>query len=134
MPAEVMSATVALVCVMILAITAQWRRGRQAALARQLQHAGSLTTGKVIAINRPFGAPRETHVYFSYEVPGVGTLLQSCCVDLRALREQHAVFLPSVGSEVTVRYLPQAPDHAILPQLAPCLLGAESMPGAVPVA
>lgn len=123
MPAEVLTAAIAVMGVMILAISTQWRRARQSAVLSQLLQSGTLTTGTVVAINRPFGERRETCVYFSYAVPGRGTVVQGCCLDLLALREQHAVSIPGVGSTVAVRYLPQSPQVAVLPQLAPCLAG-----------
>lgn len=133
MPTEVVSVGVVMVCVMIVAITAQWRRARQSTLDLQLLRAGTLTTGKVVAINRPFGLPHEAHVYFSYSTPR-GTLMQCSCVDLRALRDHSAVEIPSVGTQISIRYLSDAPEHAVIPQLLPCLAGFHPTPAAQPAA
>lgn len=126
MPAEMTGAVLVLMCVMIIAISAQWRRARQSTLDLQLLQSGALATGKVLAINRPFGLPHEAHIYFSYTLPSGESLMQCCCVDLRALREQPAVEIPSVGTSVAVRYLPQAPEHALLPSLLPCVAGFQT--------
>lgn len=123
MPAEVITAVTILMAVMIVSLSAQWRRARQSILDRQLLERGVLTTGKVVAINRPIGLPYESHVYFTFEVPGRSPILRSCCVDMRALREQHALAIPNVGTQVPVRYLPHAPSHAVIAQLMPCLVG-----------
>lgn len=121
MPAEIVAAVALLMCVMIGSISAQWRRARQSSLRVELFQRGAVATGKVVAINRPIGLPHETHVYFTFEAPGMGSLLQSCCIDMRALREQHAVNIPNVGAQVAIRYLPEAPSHAVITQLAPCI-------------
>jgi hypothetical protein len=126
MSAEIVGVLVVLMCVMIVAASTRWRRARQTALALDLLQNGTLTMGKIVAINRPFATPGETHVYFSYEVPGVGTFVRSCSIDVRALRVEHGVLIPTVGSQVTVRYLPHAPEQALLPQLLPCLVGFQA--------
>ncbi len=126
MPAEMTGAVLALMFVMIIAISTQWRRARQSTLDLQLLQSGALATGKVLAINRPFGLPHEAHVYFSYTLPSGESLMRCCSIDLRALREQPAVQIPSVGTCVAVRYLPQAPEHALLPSLLPCLAGFQA--------
>ena len=124
MPAEIVAAVMLLMCVMVGSISAQWWRARQSSLRVELSHRGVTLTGRVVAINRPIGLPHETHVYFTYEPPGAGSLLQSCCVDMRALREQHAVEIPNVGAAVAVRYLPEAPTRAVITQLLPCIAGS----------
>lgn len=127
MPAELTGAMLILMGVMIIAISAQWRRARQSTLDLQLLHSGALTTGKVLAINRPFGLPNEAHVYFSYTLPNGQSLMHCCCIDLRALRSHSSVEIPSVGTSVAVRYLPHTPSHAVLPQLLPCLVGLSNV-------
>lgn len=128
MPAEIVAVVTLLMCVMIGSILMQWLRARQETLRLELFQRGALATGKVVAINRPIGLPHETHVYFTYEAPGAGSLLQSCRIDMHALREQHAVNIPNVGAEVIVRYLPEAPSHAVIAQLAPCIAGFARAP------
>ena len=128
MPAEIVAAVTLLMGVMVVSISTQWWRARQSSLKLELAQRGAMTTGTVVAINRPIGLPHERHVYFTYEPPGVGPQLHSCCVDLRVLREQPAVDMPNVGAAVVVRYLPEAPSHAVIPQLAPCIAGSCSLP------
>lgn len=123
MPAEIVAAVTLLMCVMIGTISAQWWRSRQSSMQLELFQRGVQTTGRVVAINRPIGLPYETHVYFTFDTPSRRSRLQSCCIDMRLLREQHGVTIPNVGAEVVVRYLPEAPTHAVVAQLIPCLTG-----------
>jgi hypothetical protein len=132
MPAEIVAAVTLLMCAMIASIVMQRTRTRQTLIQTALLKRGEVTTGKVVAINRPIGLPYETHVYFTYEVPGVGQILQSCRVDMRALRVHHDVAIPTIGTEVFVRYLPEAPRHAVIAQLIPCLAGFNGRHGHVP--
>lgn len=126
MPIEIVAAVSFLMCTVIALIAAQWWRARQNSLELELMKRGAVATGKVVAINRPIGSPHETHVYFSFDPTGTRPVLRSCCVDMRALRQQHAVEFPAVGTQVSVRYLPEDPEHAVIAQLLPCLAGADT--------
>ena len=128
MSVEVVAVVIFLVLIMLGSLSVQWWRTRQLNLNAELFERGAATRGKVVAINHPIGLPHETHVYFTYEVHGVGAVLQSCSIDLRALRQHHAIAIPNVGAEVQVRYLPEAPNHAVIAQLGPCLAGFAPMP------
>jgi hypothetical protein len=121
-PSEIIAALTFLACAVAAMLLSQWRRKRDTTLEQRVLKHGTVTMGKIIAINRPIGSRNETEVYFSFDLPGSGSFLRSCCIDLRALKEQSVLF-PSVGAQVSVRYLPEDPQCAVIPQLAPCLSG-----------
>jgi hypothetical protein len=55
-------------------------------------------------------------VYFEYEPHGLGRTIHCCHVD-RRLPDGPRASLPSIGSHVAVRYLPEHPARAVIAKL-----------------
>jgi hypothetical protein len=87
---------------------------RQSEIARH----GAICEGKVVAIQRPFMLDSCTRLYFDFVPHGVGEPVRVCHVDRRPAAEQRPG-LPTAGSIVTVRYLPERPRQAVIGKLVP---------------
>jgi hypothetical protein len=77
---------------------------------------GVQAQGRVVRVWQPPLAGSFARVYFEYEPQGVGRTIQCCHVD-RRLQEGPRASLPSIGSCVAVRYLPENPARAVIAKL-----------------
>jgi hypothetical protein len=77
---------------------------------------GEFCQGRVVAIQRPFFLDTSTRLYFEFAPPGVEQPMRCCHVDRRPPDEISAS-LPSAGTVVTVRYLPEQPSRAVIGKL-----------------
>lgn len=83
---------------------------------REIAARGKPCRGRVVAIQRPFFLDTSTRLYFEFEPPGAGGPVRCCHVDHRPVEEISAS-LPSTGTVVTVRYLPEHPERAVIGKL-----------------
>lgn len=116
MPAEVLIAIAVVLTTAAHTLFSHRVKARQTREQLDILKRGTDTQGRVVAISRPLASGGLAEVYFSFE-SARGEQLRSCTIDLKALREQHGTFVPTVGAAVQVRYLPEAPARALLPQL-----------------
>jgi hypothetical protein len=88
--------------------------------SRQLEIAqrGASCEGKVVAIQRPFMLDSCTRLYFDFVPHGREETVRVCHVDRRPTEEQRPA-LPAAGATVTVRYLPDRPQQAVIGKLVP---------------
>lgn len=77
---------------------------------------GEFCQGRVVAIQRPFFLDSCTRLYFEFDPPGAGQSVRCCHVDRRSPDEISAS-LPATGTFVTVRYLPDQPNQAVIGKL-----------------
>lgn len=77
---------------------------------------GAFCQGRVVAIQRPFLLDSCTRLYFEFAPPGTQQAVRCCHVDRRPTEEMCAS-LPSTGTVVTVRYLPEQPQQAVIGKL-----------------
>jgi hypothetical protein len=105
-----------------LIATTMWLAIRHAVGAaqsqRQLEIArrGASCQGKVVAIQRPFMLDACTRLYFDFVPEGGERTMRACHIDRRPPEELHAS-LPTAGSVVTIRYLPERPQRAVITKL-----------------
>jgi hypothetical protein len=99
--------------------TAIWSSLTVSRAAREQQEIlkrGQVADGRVLHIWRPklYGAfPR---VYFEFAPPGLDGTVRGCHVDRRSVAEPSSS-LPAVGTTVSVRYLPEKPQAAVIARL-----------------
>jgi hypothetical protein len=77
---------------------------------------GHAAHGRVLHIWRPKLMGAFTRIYFEYEPAGANAPLRGCHIDRRVAGEPMAS-LPAVGTTVTVRYLPDSPQQAVIARL-----------------
>jgi hypothetical protein len=85
---------------------------------RQLRIAalGEACDGTIIAVQRPFLFDTSTRLFFEFAPPG-GRSAVRCCHVARCTAGCSPLPLPHTGARVTVRYLPDAPQHAVIGML-----------------
>jgi hypothetical protein len=98
---------------------------RQGRMQREVAMRGALCQGRVIAIQRPFLFEASTRLYFEFVPLGAETPLH-CCHVYRNHGDDLAA-LPSAGTAVTVRYLPDRPEHAVIGRLVARMVGAAAV-------
>jgi len=77
---------------------------------------GQCCQGRVLAVQRPFLLESVTRLYFEFAPPGAARPVQ-CCHTERRPADRIASILPSAGMLVTVTYLPESPQDAIIGKL-----------------
>lgn len=87
----------------------QRRAQRQTDIAAR----GQCCRGRVLAVQRPFLFESTTRLYFEFAPPGSEHPVQCCHTERRAARDM-VTSLPSAGTFVTVRYLPECPEAAVI--------------------
>ena len=83
---------------------------------RQIAQFGRAGEGRVVAIQRPFLLDNCTRLYFDFLPDGTEHAVRACHVDRRSPQELKAS-LPAQGTVVSVRYLPDHPDQAVIGKL-----------------
>jgi hypothetical protein len=86
-------------------------RFQQEILAR-----GVLIQGTVLRLSRPRLLGIFPRIYFEFQPCAAEHPIRACHVDRRAVGEW-AASLPLRGANVTVRYLPENPSHAVIVKL-----------------
>lgn len=113
---------IALLLLALIVTLSAWLAHSTAASRRQEQREIELATrgeccqGRILAVQRPFLLESTTRLYFEFAPPGWKTKVQ-CCHTERRLPERIDTLLPSVGMYVTVRYLPENPQEALIGKL-----------------
>ena len=77
---------------------------------------GQCCQGRVLAVQRPFLLESATRLYFEFAPPGAARPVQ-CCHTERRPAHRIAPTLPTVGTFVTVTYLPESPEDAVIGKL-----------------
>lgn len=116
MSAELMPIIAFLSGAMVAAIFSSLTVSRASRQQQEILKRGQMAHGRILHIWRPklYGAfPR---VYFEFEPPGVDGTVRGCHVDRRSAGEPTAS-LPAVGTTVSVRYLPEKPQEAVIARL-----------------
>ncbi len=89
---------------------------RRAQRQTEIVSRGVCCRGRVVAVQRPFLFESTTRLYFEFAPPGCEQPVQCCHTERRAARDAVTV-LPSAGTSVTVRYLPECPEAAVIGSL-----------------
>jgi uncharacterized protein DUF3592 len=116
MSAELMPIIAFISGAMVTAIWSSLTVSRAAREQQEIVKRGQVAHGRILHIWRPklYGAfPR---VYFEFAPPGVDGTVRGCHVDRRSVAEPSAS-LPAVGTTVSVRYLPEKPQAAVIARL-----------------
>ena len=106
----------------VLAGVVAWLAVRHAlAVARErrqveISHNGKSVQGRVVGIQQPFMLDACVRLYFDFVPAGRDKPLRACHV-ARCTPEQIKRALPVAGSTVTVCYLPERPEQAVIPRL-----------------
>ena len=89
-------------------------RERNAREQQEIASRGAQCQGRVVAIQRPFLLDSCTRLYFDFSPSGAQLLLRGCHVAHHA-----SLFadLPNAGALVTVQYLPERPQRAVIGKL-----------------
>jgi hypothetical protein len=116
MSAELMPIIAFISGAMVTAIWSSLTVSRAAREQQEILKRGQVAHGRILHIWRPklYGAfPR---VYFEFAPPGVDGTIRGCHIDRRSVAEPSAS-LPAVGTTVSVRYLPEKPQAAVIARL-----------------
>lgn len=92
---------------------------RHAQRQQEIVTRGECCQGRVLAVQRPFLLESATRLYFEFAPPGADRPVQCCHTEHRP-PDRIATLLPGVGMVVTVRYLPESPQDAVIGKLV-CL-------------
>ena len=84
--------------------------------AQQIARDGRTAQGTVVRIWRPPVAGSFPRVYFEFRPEGSEQPVRCCHTDRRVLSGE-TTSLPAVGSQVSVRYLPENPRRAVIARL-----------------
>jgi hypothetical protein len=93
-------------------VMTQRRLSRAARVQQDILERGAEVRGCIVAINRPLFAGGTAEVYFTFDTAH-GPELHSCAITPGTLRES----IPAIGTPITIRYLPEDPAQALIPQL-----------------
>ena len=83
---------------------------------RTIAHAGATCLGKVVAVQRPFMLDNATRLYFDFTPDGTTEPVRACHI-ARAVDDATPRSLPNLGATVTIRYLPEHPERAVIGKL-----------------
>jgi hypothetical protein len=116
MSSEIVALIGSLIGIAVWTAIAHAVRGRRERDVEEIVRRGELCQGRVVAIQRPFLLDACTRLYFEFCPPGFAEPLRACHVERRPLEEVCAS-LPPAGATVTVRYLPDRPEQALIGKL-----------------
>ena len=116
MPMEMLTAIVGLVALTLWMALKHAVAAHQASKQREIVRRGAVCEGRVVAIQRPFLLDNCTRLYFDFLPDGTEDCVRACHVDRRSADEP-IPSLPAQGTLVSVRYLPERPDHAVIGKL-----------------
>lgn len=83
---------------------------------QEIAQRGHAIMGHIVGIWRPPLAGSFTRLYIEFEPPNHGGRVRACHIDRRAAHELNAS-LPSVGTAVNIKYLPERPQEAVIAKL-----------------
>jgi hypothetical protein len=84
--------------------------------AQQIVREGQPAEGRVVRVWQPPIAGSFPRIYFEFQPTGTERLIRACHTDRRSFAGI-MTSLPAVGSQVSIRYLPQAPSRAVIARL-----------------
>ncbi len=116
MPAELMSAIAFLTGALVAMIASCQSVSKGAARQREILKRGKLAQGRILRIWRPPVLGSFTRVYFEFQTSEGTSLVRTCHVDRRRSGELISS-LPAVGTEVSIRYMPENPTKAVIAKL-----------------
>jgi hypothetical protein len=116
MPHEFLSASSFLAGVLVAMIVSCKATVRAAQSAQEIAKHGVAAQGRVLRIWRPPVLGSFVRVYFEFQPDGHERFLRCCHVDRRPGGGLTAS-LPAVGSNVSIRYLPENPARAVIARL-----------------
>lgn len=83
---------------------------------QEIAQRGHTIVGKIVGIWRPPLAGSFTRLYIEFEPPHLNRRVRTCHIDCRLPGELSAS-LPSVGTSVNIKYLPERPHDAVIAKL-----------------
>jgi hypothetical protein len=83
---------------------------------QEITRRGRSIMGRVVRVWRPPVPGSFTRLYVEFELPNDGRLVRACHIDRRPAHELNAS-LPSVGTAVNIKYLPEQPEEAVIAKL-----------------
>lgn len=116
MSAELMPIFAFLSGAMVAAILSSLNVSRAAKLQQDILKRGQVAHGRILHVWRPKLWGAFTRIYFEFEPAGMEGPVRGCHVDRRSAAEPLAS-LPAVGTTVSVRYLPDQPQQAVIARL-----------------
>ena len=116
MSAELMPIIAFLSGAMVAAVLSSLNVSRASKLQQEILQRGQIARGRVLHIWRPKLWGAFTRIYFEFEPAGRDGPVRGCHVDRRSAVEPMAS-LPAVGTTVSVRYLPNQPQQAVIARL-----------------
>ena len=116
MSAELMPIFAFLSGAMVAAILSSLNVSRAAKLQQDILKRGQVAHGRILHVWRPKLWGAFTRIYFEFEPAGMSGPVRGCHVDRRSAAEPLAS-LPAVGTTVSVRYLPDQPQQAVIARL-----------------
>jgi hypothetical protein len=88
----------------------------QARRQQEIAQRGKAIVGKIVGIWRPPLAGSFTRLYIEFEPPHLDRPVRTCHID-RRLPGELSASLPSVGTSVNIKYLPERPREAVIAKL-----------------
>lgn len=88
----------------------------QARRQQEIAKRGRAAMGKIIGIWRPPLAGSFPRLYIEFEPPNWNGPVRACHIDRRDASELNAS-LPSIGTAVNIKYLPERPQEAVIAKL-----------------
>jgi hypothetical protein len=116
MSAELMPVIAFLSGALVAAVLSCLSASRGAKQQQEILKRGHAAHGRVLHIWRPKLYGAFTRIYFEFEPAGAESAVRGCHVDRRVAGELKAS-LPAIGTTVTVRYLPDSPQQAVIARL-----------------
>jgi hypothetical protein len=83
---------------------------------QEIVQRGKAIMGKIVHVWRPPLSGSFTRLYIEFEPPNAPGPVRACHIDRRLAGELNAS-LPSVGTAVNIRYLPERPQEAVIAKL-----------------
>jgi hypothetical protein len=115
MSAELMPIFAFISGAMVAAILSSLTVSRALKQQQEILKRGRMAHGRVLHIWRPKLRGAFPRIYFEFEPSGDAGPVRGCHVDRRA--GETVASLPAVGTTVSVRYLPESPQRAVIARL-----------------
>ena len=116
MPNEVTMAIAALIVITMSLAIKHAISAHRVTRQRRIADAGARCLGRVVAIQRPFMLDECTRLYFDFIPTGTQESVRACHVT-RSTADGSMRPLPPQGATVSVSYLPDRPQHAVIGKL-----------------
>lgn len=115
MSAELMPIIAFISGAMVAAILSSLTVSRALKQQQDILKRGHMAHGRVLHIWRPKLHGAFPRIYFEFEPAGETAPVRGCHVDRRS--GEPVASLPAVGTTVSVRYLPESPQQAVIARL-----------------